>query len=96
MDQAAASGAKLVCFAELAFEPFYPQRVAAGDVRSHADIIPGPELSRSERSSRHCRRAESVRAGSDATRASHAGRLFLHDRRPDLYTDVHRRVGRGV
>jgi N-carbamoylputrescine amidase len=42
MDQAAASGAKLVCFAELAFEPFYPQRVAAGDVRSRAETIPGP------------------------------------------------------
>ena len=41
-DEAAASGAKLVCFAELAFEPFYPQRVASGDVRSRAETIPGP------------------------------------------------------
>jgi predicted amidohydrolase len=41
-DEAAAAGAKLVCFAELAFEPFYPQRVAAGDVTARAQTIPGP------------------------------------------------------
>lgn len=41
-DEAAAAGAKLVCFAELAFEPFYPQRVASGDVKSQAEPIPGP------------------------------------------------------
>jgi predicted amidohydrolase len=41
-DEAAAAGAGLVCFAELAFEPFYPQRVAAGDVTSLAEPIPGP------------------------------------------------------
>ena len=41
-DEAAAAGAKLVCFAELAFEPFYPQRVAAGDVAVRAQTIPGP------------------------------------------------------
>jgi predicted amidohydrolase len=41
-DEAAAAGARLVCFAELAFEPFYPQRVAAGDVKSLAEPIPGP------------------------------------------------------
>jgi beta-ureidopropionase len=41
-DEAAAVGAGLVCFAELAFEPFYPQRVAAGDVTSLAEPIPGP------------------------------------------------------
>jgi predicted amidohydrolase len=41
-DQAAANGANLVCFAELAFEPFYPQRIAAGDVHRDAETIPGP------------------------------------------------------
>ena len=28
LEQAAAAGAELVCYAELAFEPFYPQRPA--------------------------------------------------------------------
>ena len=41
-DEAAAAGAKLVCFAELAFESFYPQRVASGDVLARAESIPGP------------------------------------------------------
>src|SRR5688572_23339731 len=42
--EAAAAGAKLVCFAELAFEPFYPQRpaAAAGGVSSRGETIPGP------------------------------------------------------
>jgi predicted amidohydrolase len=40
-DEAAANGAAVVAFAELAFEPFYPQRVAQGDVRSRAETIPG-------------------------------------------------------
>lgn len=39
---AAANGAHLVCFAELAFEPFYPQRPAGPDVASLAEPIPGP------------------------------------------------------
>jgi len=41
-EEAAAAGARVVCFAELAFEPFHPQRVAAGDVRAKAETIPGP------------------------------------------------------
>jgi N-carbamoylputrescine amidase len=41
-DEAAAAGARLVCFAELAFEPFYPQRRPAGDVMGLAEPIPGP------------------------------------------------------
>lgn len=41
-EEAAASGAQLVCYAELAFEPFHPQRVASGDVRALAETIPGP------------------------------------------------------
>jgi predicted amidohydrolase len=41
-EQAAKGGAELVCFAELAFERFHPQRVASGDVRALAETIPGP------------------------------------------------------
>jgi predicted amidohydrolase len=53
-DEAAEAGAKLVCFAELAFEPFYPQRVADGDVKSQAEPIPGPITDAfSERARRH-------------------------------------------
>src|SRR5688500_12751021 len=53
-DEAAAAGARLVCFAELAFEPFYPQRVAAGDVKSLAEPIPGPITSAvADRARRH-------------------------------------------
>jgi N-carbamoylputrescine amidase len=42
MEQAAASGAGLVAFAELAFEPFWPQRPATGEVRHLAEPVPGP------------------------------------------------------
>lgn len=53
-DEAATSGARLVCFAELAFEPFYPQRPAAGDVRNRAETIPGPVTEAfAERARRH-------------------------------------------
>ena len=41
LEEAAAAGAELACFAELAFEPFYPQRPAEGDVRALAEEIPG-------------------------------------------------------
>jgi N-carbamoylputrescine amidase len=40
--RAAADGAALVAFAELAFTPFYPQRPADGDVRVLAEPVPGP------------------------------------------------------
>ena len=40
--QAAAAGAEMVCFAELAFERFYPQRPAEGDPAALAESIPGP------------------------------------------------------
>jgi len=40
-EEAVENGAKLVCFAELAFEPFYPQKKASGDVTSLAETIPG-------------------------------------------------------
>ncbi len=42
LEQAARTGARLACFAELAFEPFYPQRPAGPDVASLAEPIPGP------------------------------------------------------
>lgn len=40
--RAAAEGADLVCFAELAFEPFYPQKPAPPDALDLAQPIPGP------------------------------------------------------
>ena len=42
LERAAAQGARLVCYAELAFEPFYPQAPASGDVTNLAEPIPGP------------------------------------------------------
>ena len=39
--RAADAGAKLICFAELSFEPFYPQRPAEGDPRGLAQTVPG-------------------------------------------------------
>jgi len=53
-DEAAAVGARLICFAELAFEPFHPQRIASGDVRGLAEPIPGPITEAfAERARRH-------------------------------------------
>ena len=40
--RAAAEGAKVVCFAELAFTPFYPQDPSSGTVSDLAEEIPGP------------------------------------------------------
>lgn len=40
--EAASRGAGLTCYAELAFEPFHPQRRASGDVAAFAQPIPGP------------------------------------------------------
>lgn len=42
LGEAAARGAGLACYAELAFEPFHPRRRPRGDVRSLAQPIPGP------------------------------------------------------
>ncbi len=44
LDQAAAAGARVVCFAELAFEWFYPQKPAGSDRRSLAEPIDGPTV----------------------------------------------------
>lgn len=40
--EAAGSGAQVICFAELAFEPFYPQHPAKPGFESLAEPIPGP------------------------------------------------------
>jgi N-carbamoylputrescine amidase len=42
LGRAASAGARLVGFAELAFDPFHPQRPAVGDVAALAETIPGP------------------------------------------------------
>jgi N-carbamoylputrescine amidase len=44
LETAARGGAQLACFAELAFEWFYPQRPAAGDVRDLAEPLDGPTV----------------------------------------------------
>jgi N-carbamoylputrescine amidase len=42
VEAAARLGAQLVCFAELAFEPFYPQRPATKETLELAEPVPGP------------------------------------------------------
>lgn len=42
LEQAHARGAQLVCFAELAFEPFYPQEPASPQTLDRAEPVPGP------------------------------------------------------
>ena len=42
LDEAARQGARLVCFAELAFDPFYPQEPASAGAAGFAEPIPGP------------------------------------------------------
>ena len=39
---ASQAGAQVICFAELAFEPFYPQHQATAGFESFAESIPGP------------------------------------------------------
>jgi len=41
-ETAARAGAAVVCFAELAFEPFYPQHPAGPGSRGQAEPVPGP------------------------------------------------------
>jgi N-carbamoylputrescine amidase len=41
-EAAARAGAEVVCFAELAFEPFYPQHPAGPEARGLAEPVPGP------------------------------------------------------
>lgn len=40
--EAAEAGAKIICFPELAFEPFYPQYDNPSEPHKHAEPIPGP------------------------------------------------------
>jgi len=42
LEEAARAGAQLVCFPELAFTRFYPQKPAAGDLAALAEEVPGP------------------------------------------------------
>ena len=42
VDRAAAKGAQLVCFAELSFDPFYPQEHVTPKTWSLAEPVPGP------------------------------------------------------
>jgi predicted amidohydrolase len=54
VDAAAARGANIVCFAELAFERFYPQRPADRDPLRLAEAVPGPLTEAfAERARRH-------------------------------------------
>ena len=54
VDEAAAAGARVVLFAELAFEPFHPQRPASGDPAALAETVPGPTTTAfSERAREH-------------------------------------------
>ena len=42
VDEAAEQGAQVVCFAELGFDPFYPQQPAGNDTLGLAEPVPGP------------------------------------------------------
>jgi len=46
LGRAARAGARLVCFAELAFDRFHPQRPAEGDPSRLAERVPGPTADR--------------------------------------------------
>lgn len=46
VEHAAADGARVVGFAELAFERFHPQSRASGDVLTLAEPVPGPTVER--------------------------------------------------
>jgi N-carbamoylputrescine amidase len=46
VERAAAGGAKVVCFAELAFDRFYPQEVATSETLALAETVPGATTER--------------------------------------------------
>lgn len=52
IERAVRDGAELVAFAELAFEPFYPQHPARGDVRQLAEPVDGPTVAAFQRAAR--------------------------------------------
>ena len=53
LEQAAAQGAELVVYPELAFTPFYPQHRAGPDVLALAEPVPGPTSDRFSEAARH-------------------------------------------
>ena len=53
LEAAAAQGAQIVVFAELAFERFHPQTPAAGDVAALAETVPGPIVEAFQARARH-------------------------------------------
>jgi predicted amidohydrolase len=54
VDEAAGNGAQVVAFAELAFEPFYPQQPAGAEPLRLAEPVPGPITEAfTERAKRH-------------------------------------------
>jgi beta-ureidopropionase len=52
LERAAANGANVVAFAELAFERFHPQRRASGDPLTLAEPVPGPVTEQFSRKAR--------------------------------------------
>src|SRR5512133_3432624 len=52
--EAARQGAQLVCFAELAFDPFYPQRPADKSPHDLAEAVPGRTVEAFQRVAREC------------------------------------------
>lgn len=54
LEAAARAGAEVVAFAELAFEPFHPQRPAGGSPLHLAETVPGPLTDRFARAARAC------------------------------------------
>jgi N-carbamoylputrescine amidase len=103
VEAAAEKGASVVCFAELAFDPFYPQDRATDEKLSLAEPVPGATVELFQAKSRELGVVivlnvfERAGAGTeeillcdvDLARAdeSHARRLFLRDRRPELYRE---------
>jgi beta-ureidopropionase len=52
LEEAARDGAEVAAFAELAFEPFHPQRPASGDPLALAEPVPGPLTDRFARAAK--------------------------------------------
>jgi predicted amidohydrolase len=52
VDEAATNGAKIICFAELAFEPFYPQERATDKKRAFAEPVNGSTVKRFQEKAR--------------------------------------------
>ena len=54
LEEAAQAGARLVCFAELAFERFHPQRPAAEGFERLAEPVPGPTTDALAEAAKRC------------------------------------------